>query len=259
MKLLPGLVLLFVLFLCNSALHAQIRRIPDKPIPQIPNVLKPQEVIRADTMQHPANMLVDSLPGGSRLNEYPYTWQQDTTFYRALRLKISPSARFAIDAERAWANITIFRQGLQESPWHTAMRNMTLRADALRPDPVEVANRQIAIENAMDAGLYRPNATQQLSATFEQIGTVLGLVEDTSPTLSYSVKQTSTVTVVVYSTAATVVATILKKVQQPGSFSVVWNLRDDKGHEMPDGDYVLEARVGDTQVFRKHVVIGSKP
>ncbi len=258
MNVSPGIA---ILLLCLNAtvLTAQVHRVEDNPIPQIPKVLKPEEVIRADTMQHPVNMLVDSLPGGSRITDYPYTAVQDSNYFRALRIKMSPKTRLAIDAAKAWSNLAILRRSLQESPWQTALRNMTIRQELLRADPVESVNRQLTIERAMDAGLYRPNSTQNLSATFEQIGTVLGLTEDVSPTLQYEVKQSSAVVIVVYSTAASVVATLLKKVQQPGQYSVTWNLRNDAGKELADGDYVLEARVGESIFFRKHVVIGSRP
>ncbi len=248
-----------VLWLSSSVL-AQVHRIDnDTPIPQIPKQLKPEEVIKADTLQHPVNMVIDSLPGGSRTGEYPFSPIQDSTFARALRLNVSPHVRFELDAAHAFTNLEIVRQQLEESPWQIAVRNMTIQRDAFRPDPVEMVNRQVMISKAMDANLYRPNSTQGFSATFEQIGSVLGLTEDVSPTLHYEVKSAATVRIVVYSTAASVIATIQNKVQQPGRYTVTWNLLDDKGQELADGDYVLEARIGDDAIFRKHVVIGSKP
>ncbi len=254
------LVPLFLFVLSSiSSLLAQQQQIPDDtPIPEIPKKLRPEEVIKADTMPKPVNVHIDSLPGGSRTEYYPYSPSQDTTFFRALRLKINPSLRFSFDAQRALSNLEIVRRKLQESPWQLALRNMTVPDEAYRPDPRESVNRQVAIEKAMDGGLYRPNSTGGFTATFSEIGSVLGLTEDTSPRLRYEVKDVSQVVVVVYSTAATIVATVLKKVQQPGQYSVSWNLRDDKMREMPEGDYVMEARVGEGLLFRKRVVIGSK-
>ena len=169
-----------------------------------------------------------------------------------------PSLRFSLDAMKALSNLELLRRKLQESPWTAALRNMTIDPETYRPDAREEVQHQLTISRALDAGLFRPNTTGGVSASFDQIGSFLGLTEDVSPRLRYEVKEPSLVNVVVYSTAATVVATVLSKVHQPGSYSVTWDLRDDKHRDMPDGDYVLEARVGEGVYFRKRVVIGSK-
>ena len=231
----------------------------DNPIPVQPKQLKPIEVIKNDTLPKAVKSKPDSLPGGIRIDEeYQYTPYQDTMFFRAMRLRIPSSVRFAEDARRAVSNLELLRKKLQESPWQIAMRNLQVSEEAYRPDPREVVNRQVSISNATAAPVFRPGQIVGMSATFDQIGSVLGLTEDVSPVLKYVVKNPEIVTVVVYSTAATVVSTLVKKVQQPGTYSVVWNLRDDKGRELPDGDYVLEARIGENAYYRKRVVIGSK-
>lgn len=251
--------LMLVAVFCSALQVAHAQIVDDTPIPIVPKRLKPTDAIQADTMPKIVQPMRDSLPGGGMPNEYPYSWYQDSVYYRALRLKIGPSIRFSMDAARAMSNIEILRKKLQESPWTIALRNMTIDDDAFRPDPRDIVQRQLTINKALDAGLFRPNTTGGVSASFDQIGSLLGLSEDVSPRLRYEVTEPSEVTVVVYSTAATVVATVLSKVHQPGSYSIVWDLRDDKKREMPDGDYVMEARIGNGMKFRKRVVIGSKP
>ncbi|MFM8568344.1 MAG: hypothetical protein ACKOB6_01890 [Candidatus Kapaibacterium sp.] len=233
--------------------------VDDTPIPVVPKRLRPTDAIQADTMPKAVTPLRDSLPGGGMPCDYPYSWYQDSVYYRALRLKIGPSIRFSMDAAHAMSNLELVRKKLQESPWTIALRNMTIADDAYRPDPRETVQRQLTINRALDAGLFRPNTTGGVTASFDQIGSVLGLTEDVSPRLRYEVVEPSEVTIVVYSTAATVVATILSKVHQPGTYAISWDLRDDKKREMPDGEYVMEARIGQGAYVRKRVVIGSKP
>jgi hypothetical protein len=252
-------LLLVILLLCLSVQFAKAQIVDDTPIPVIPKRLKPTDAIQADTMPKAVKPLQDSLPGGGSLGEYPYSWYQDSVYYRALRLKISPSLRFSMDATKAMSNLDIVRKKLQESPWVIALRNMTIDREAFRPDPEDEVQRQLTINRALDAGLFRPNTTGGVTASFDQIGSFLGLTEDVSPRLRYEVTEPAQVTVVVYSTAATVVATVLNKVHQPGVYGITWDLKDDKKRDMPDGDYVMEARVGNGVYFRKRVVIGSKP
>lgn len=248
-----------LLLLCTAPFPVFGQVVDDTPIPVVPKRLKPTDAIQADTMPKAVKPIQDSLPGGGMPGEYPYSWYQDSVYYRALRLKIGPTVRFSMDAARAMTNLELLRKKLQESPWTIALRNMTISDDAYRPDAQEVVQRQLTINNALDAGLFRPNTTGGVTASFDQIGSFLGLTEDVSPRLRYEVAEPAEVTVVVYSTAATVVATVLSKVHQPGTYAITWDLRDDKKREMPDGEYVMEARIGKGAYFRKRVVIGSKP
>ncbi|MBL7997553.1 MAG: hypothetical protein JNL32_02830 [Candidatus Kapabacteria bacterium] len=250
-------MLLSVIAISIVTAVAALGQVPagDNPIPRPPKLLKPEEAIKKDTMQRAVELDSTYLPGGTS----PYSSYQDSSYIRALRLSIAPSIRFAIDAQRSLTNLEIVRRRYVETPWQAAMRNMQIPDKYFVPDGAEVVNRQIAIANATSAPIFRPAQIGTMSATFEQIGSFLGISEDVTPTLRYEVQESpKIVTIVVYSTTAKVIATIFNKVQQPGKYEITWNLKDERGNELMDGDYVIEARVGDSRHFRKRVVIGSK-
>ncbi|MBR3090812.1 MAG: hypothetical protein IKH10_02320, partial [Bacteroidetes bacterium] len=84
---------------------------------------------------------------------------------------------------------------------------------------------------------------------------LLGIIEDTSPEIKYSLGMIADVEIVIYSVQAKVIATIFKGTQRPGSYKITWNQRDDKGKKMPYGDYIAEVRIGTDRFVRKRIVI----
>jgi flagellar hook assembly protein FlgD len=89
----------------------------------------------------------------------------------------------------------------------------------------------------------------------DAIGRFLGLTEDLSPTISYSLFETSHVEIVIYSVQANVIATIFSGRQVPGNYSYTWNGRNDRGMKMGSGDYVGEVRIGEKRYVRKRIYI----
>lgn len=247
-----------LVFVCSVTVA--LSQIPDdNPIPQEPKKLKPEEAIKADTMPKAVRVVRDSLPGGLS-DSLLFTREQDLEYLLALQRRIPPSVRLALDSKRALTNLEIVRRRLQqESPWQAAMRNMQVSDQIYLPDATENVQRQVAIANATNVPVFKPAQIGGMSATLGQIGSFLGLIEDVSPRLRYSVYEEAPVTVVVYSTAAVVVATLVKKTMPPGTYEVTWNGLDDKGHDLGDGDYVIEARIGTDRFVRKRVLIGSNP
>lgn len=75
------------------------------------------------------------------------------------------------------------------------------------------------------------------------------------PRISYRVRQSARVQAVVYSTTALIVRRLLDQEQRPGTYEIEWDGRDDKGRLLESGDYVLEVRVGNENVYRKRVIL----
>ncbi|MBL7974044.1 MAG: hypothetical protein JNJ85_03975 [Candidatus Kapabacteria bacterium] len=227
----------------------------DPPIPQHPKVLKPEDAVKADTSLKPVKIIEDSLPGGSPSNAYHPL--QDTNYFRAMRLRIPNGVRFTLDAKRTLTNIEMVRRAQQETPWQIAMRNMQVPEQAYTPDPRENVQHQLAIQNSMAAPLFKPAQIAGMSVTLGQIASVLGLAEDVTPRVQFTLPEVTTVTVVVYSTNAMVVRTILTKSLQPGRYEITWDGFNDNGKLLPDGDYVIEARLGEGSSVRKRCVLGA--
>ena len=122
------------------------------------------------------------------------------------------------------------------------------------PSPVEVVNRQIAIENSFYIPFVK-TLPRFGTISFEAIGKLLGLTEDLSSNITYSLDYTTEVEVVVYSISSAVVSTMFRGRQAPGSYTLRWNGRDDTGKPMLPGDYIGEVRVGREKYIRKRIVL----
>lgn len=246
------LVIVSLLLCCSVGVFAQL---PGDEIPRIPPELKPNEAIKQDSSQKKVQGTLDTLPGG-QIVEYEYTPIQDTNYFRALRLRIPPSSRFALEARRELSNLETVRKRLMETPWQTAMRNMQSAERFFQPDQREIVQRQIAIQNAQSTPDFRAPQLAGVSMPLNDIYSFLGLTEDVSPTIKYALNKTTPVEIVVYSTSATIAAVILKEVQRPGDYEITWDGRDNKKRPLPSGDYVMEVRLGGEKFLRKRIVLG---
>lgn len=235
----------WVVFGAVAALSQQVQP-PLQPIEKSPaSVLQEQKerpIIRPDT-----------LPGGKGAFFLP---EQDSVYLRALQLPLPPSVRLAFDVQRIMSDFEIVRRKTElESPWQAALRNMTLSDRVLLPDPREMVQRQVAIASATSVPVWRVGQGSPVSIPMSAIGSFLGLSEDVSPRISYRVRESARVQAVVYSTTALIVRRLLDQEQRPGTYEIEWDGRDDKGRLLESGDYVLEVRVGEENVYRKRVIL----
>ncbi|MBC8145394.1 MAG: hypothetical protein H7X80_07395, partial [bacterium] len=81
----------------------------------------------------------------------------------------------------------------------------------------------------------------------------LGLVEDVTPRITYTLTSTQPVTVKVYNLEAELIAVIVNGSQRPGVYDFEWDLRDMDGKRVPYGNYVAEVIVGRALVLRKRI------
>lgn len=185
--------------------------------------------------------------------------EQDTFYLRALQLELPPSVRLALDVQRVMSDFELIRRKSElESPWQAALRNMTLSQRVFTPDPREIVQRQVAIASATSMPIWRTGQSAPVSIPVSAIGSFLGLTEDVSPRISYRVRQTAYVQAVVYSTTALIVRRLFAGEQRPGVYDLEWDGRDDKGRSLPEGDYVIEVRIGTENIVRKRVVLSSR-
>ena len=192
------------------------------------------------------------LPGRFNLRTTP---AQDSAYVRALRLKIPISTRFANDLKAFSKDWQLEKRILEENPWNMALSNLDLPAEFFMPSAQEKAMYQYNILESQNVPFVRTINPFGLKIPMSAIGSLLGLTEDLSPVLVYSIDFTTNVEVVIYSVQAKVVATIFKGNQNPGKYRYVWNGRDDLGMKMPSGDYIAEIRIGDSKFIRKRIYI----
>lgn len=193
------------------------------------------------------------LPKGSR---NLYTPEQDSAFQKALDMQLPFSLRARLDLELSEPLWRYLMKQSEKDPWISALRSLeNLPEGTFSPSGVEVTQREINIINSMYVPLVKTYSPYGAKLDFETIGRFLGIVEDLSPTIKYTLAITADVEIVIYSVQAIAVATIFKGLQSPGNYTITWNARDDNGRRMPPGDYIAEVRIGQDRYVRKRIVL----
>jgi hypothetical protein len=247
--------------ICFNTVSAQQKR----PLLQKPDtVFTSKQIITADTVR--PRVVQDSTLGTTPPGEYPFTPEQDRNFYEALRVEVSPLVRFQFET-RKFSAMWMAAQEMQKlSPREIALANMAVDPRVFEPTAREREAYNYGIAQSFTIpGVYDPYKRygglpgiggQGLSIPLSLIGSLLGLTEDVSPTIRYTVEQPADVEIVIYSVQAIAVARILQAPQNAGGYSITWNLKNDAGLQVPNGDYIAEIRIGLQGIVRKRIRIG---
>ncbi|MDT3739769.1 MAG: FlgD immunoglobulin-like domain containing protein [Candidatus Kapabacteria bacterium] len=189
-------------------------------------------------------------------SDFNFLPEQDSAFYRALRLQlpinviVRNNLRFSDDV---WYLEKRISEG---TPWQVAVQNIrNIPPEFYNPSPVEMVQRQTMIENSFEVPFVATYKRYGLKISTEAIASMLGLTEDVSPKITYSIDFTAQIEVVVYSIRSVVVATLFNGLQSPGNYTLTWNGRNSEGKLMPPGDYIAEVRIGNERYIRKRIVI----
>jgi hypothetical protein len=243
----------------DSARKASRETILQKP----PTSFTPRQILIADTLSKPQN--ADStLIGTTAPGEYPFTPEQDRAFFEAMRLDVPPRTRFQFETRQFSAAWMAAMEARKYSPQEAAIAAMnSIDPRAFQPTPQEQTFYNYGIAQSFTIpGVFDPFARygglpgvggSGVSIPLSLIGSLLGLTEDLSPTIRYTVPQPSEVDITIYSIQAIGIARILKAEQGAGGYSVTWNLLNDNGLRVPPGDYVAEVRIGISDFVRKRI------
>ena len=195
-------------------------------------------------------------PGEGPVDTSMTSTDQDTAFARAMRLRIPEHSRFN-NSLRLFANAWFFKQELlEENPWLIAEKNLQIPPEMLQPDGAEQVMHDLSIDNALYVPFMPGRNKYGVQIPLNAIGQLLGLSEDLSPAIKYTVDFTSQVEIVIYDVSARVIATVFKGIEQPGSYTKTWNQRDEYGRPVSRGDYIAEVRIGDKKFVMKRIYVG---
>lgn len=218
-----------------------------------PRKLTPLQTITGDTLQKDTTTVKESLIPGSKNT---FTPEQDSAYYRLLRLGIAPGTLAQMHAKIISMGFVKMREQEQENPFAIALRNLDLPAEYYQPRSEDIVQREEMIARSQAIPTGRPGGPRGgVSIGLNDIATFLGLAEDVSPVITYVVEYAMPIKVIVYSTAAREVAVMFQGEQTAGKYQLTWNGRDDKGRPMPSGDYVAEVRLGNDRFVRKRITI----
>lgn len=178
---------------------------------------------------------------------------QDSAYARAKRLNIPISTRLQFDLMNF--GLSLFTSSLpSNSDFAPGLR--FIPESAYKPDGNQIVQQQQNIMAALDVPFIRTyDPWTGVRVPFDAIGKLLGLVEDTSPEINFSVDFPTYVEVVIYSIQATVIAKIFEGNLPPGKYTRTWNGRDNNGMKMPRGDYIAEVRIKGDRNVRKRIRI----
>lgn len=143
---------------------------------------------------------------------------------------------------------------LDNTPRAWMRRNLVMSPSDWMPTRGERAAREAELRRAMDLDYLFPNSYVQLfGISTAAVFRTLGLVEDVTPRITYTLVRTEPVTVKIYTMEATLVSTIVDAPQRPGAYDFEWDLRDAQGVRVPFGNYIAEVIVGGRMVLRKRI------
>lgn len=216
------------------------------------NKFSPIQILRGDTViVDTSRSYLEFMPGSimGAINAL-----QDSNYTRAMRIIVPNSVRFYHDLKLLASNT--YQQTGRYEPNDRIRKNLDLPAEYFIPLPSEVTNYQYNILQSQAAPFINSVNPFGMKMSLSSIGQLLGIVEDVSPVIKYDLSYKADVQVVIYSIAATVVASIFNGEQLPGSYRYTWNGRDDKGRKLAQGDYIGEVRIGKSKYIRKRIYIG---
>ena len=201
----------------------------------------------------------DTAGSTTRPGATEFTPAQDSAYQKAKELNISPYVRFFLDLQRYSELWTALKERQRKDPLNIMTHNIdNIPPELYIPTGKELVRHQYNIAMSQQTGLpaaipVTPGAGLQMPLS--AIGAFLGIGEDVSPELSYTLETSSDVEIVIYSVQALVIKTLLKARQFPGKYNLTWDARNDVGNRVPPGDYVAEIRIGKERVIRKRIII----
>jgi hypothetical protein len=171
---------------------------------------------------------------------------------------ITPLTRLHQELESDSALWRIYLESLARSDSARMVRNLSFTMADITPTAEMRRDRAEMIRRGQDWDFIHGKNTAYLPLFSVSTGSIfraLGLTEDVTPRIRYTVNNTTRVTVIVYNLQAERVATLVDAPQPPGVYSFDWNMLNESGQRVVYGDYVAEVRIGGLLVLRKHIEV----
>ena len=133
-------------------------------------------------------------------------------------------------------------------------QNLAMSPSDWMPTEGERRAREEEIRRGMDMDFVFPNAYVPLfGISTGAVFRALGLVDDVTPRITYTLMRTELVTVKIYTIEATLVTTLVDGAQRPGVYDFMWDLRDADGKHVRYGNYIAEVIAGGRLLLRKRI------
>jgi hypothetical protein len=216
----------------------------------MPIYAQPHEPARRDSIELGRDTLKMTLPGQFQLPD-------SVRDLELFMMRLSPLTRLLVRIRRDSLLLHLYIDSLDNTPQAIMRRNLTFNSKDWMPTAADRARREEDIARSQDWGnVYKNIPRAGISIPLRSIGQALGLVEDVSPRVRYTLMRTEAVAVRVYDLEANLVATLVDGVQPPGEYSFDWDFNDSSGHRVHYGDYIVEVVAEGTRLLlRKRVEV----
>lgn len=187
-----------------------------------------------------------------------FTPFQDTVYSRALQAKslnIPPEAIFYADMKFLEAEILRYKKIYGASAEEIIRKNIEFPPEYFLPSPVEQTLYQYNLMQSQFVPFVRTYNPFGPKIPLSTIGALLGLSEDVSPVLYYTLDKEENVKIAIYSERALVVRILYEGRQSAGNYQILWDGKDNEGRRMLRGDYIGEVRIGENKYVRKRIRI----
>jgi hypothetical protein len=172
------------------------------------------------------------------------------------QLDINPWIHFLESMRRDSLAWLAYVDSLENTPIARMRRNLTFTMSDWMPSRADSLRRVEDLYRALDHDFLYPDHPRVPLFSFSpsQVLMALGITEDVTPRIKYTLTSTQPVTVKVYDLEADLVATLVDEVQAPGIYTMTWNFKDSTGNRVRFGDYIAEVMGGTQLLLRKRIV-----
>lgn len=211
---------------------------------------QPGRDVKRDTSRVGRDTLVSRLPGQFQLAD-------SVRDLELFMMRLSPLTRLWYRIKSDSLLLSSYIDSLENTPQAIMKRNLTFNPSMWMPTAADQARRAEDIARSQDWGnVYKNIPRAGVSIPLKSIGQALGLVEDVSPRIRYTLMRTEMVSVRVYDLQSRLVATLVDDVQAPGEYSFDWDFRGSDGQRVTYGDYIVEVIAEGTRLLlRKRVEV----
>ncbi|MCX7880474.1 MAG: hypothetical protein N2517_07410 [Ignavibacteria bacterium] len=190
------------------------------------------------------------MPGPLKIETTP---EQDSYFRNAKKVDVSPEARFYFDMKVTEPQVLLQKKLQGISQEEILRKNLQIPVEMYLPLPQEIVLYQYGLIRSQSIPFIQTYKPFGLQVPLASIVSFFGLIEDVSPKLQYTLDFDTEVRIVIYSEQALIVAKIFEGHQKSGTYSFIWDGKDDLGRPLPRGDYIGEIFIKNSKVIRKRI------